>query len=74
MNLKKELGAADLQAQNQGIRNLRDLIVGVEGKPEADASQIVVQFIQGVKDPILKNALIAYVRSQAQLASDAQRT
>jgi hypothetical protein len=70
MNLQKQLGAADLQAQNQGIRNLRDLIVGVEGQPTQNVNEIVVSFIQQIKDPILKNGLIAYVREQARLAAN----
>jgi hypothetical protein len=73
MNLEKELHSNDLQAQNQGIRNLRELIVGVEVKPGFDATDAVIQFIQSIKDPMLKNAMIAYVRSQARPPENVER-
>jgi hypothetical protein len=66
MNLNKELGPADLQAQNQGIRNLRELIVGVEAKPPFDANDAVIQFVQSIKNTQLKNALIGYLRDESR--------
>jgi hypothetical protein len=72
LSFDRKLSPMDFRAHNDAIRNLRELMVEAEqqGQPTQNVNEIIVQFIQGIKDTTLKNGLISYAREQARLVAN----
>jgi hypothetical protein len=73
LNFDRKLSAMDFRAHNDAIRNLREVMVGVEAKSPFDANDVVIQFVQSIKNTQLKNALIGYLRDESRSQEDLQR-